>query len=208
MIDLDPPGGSPIGNPPDKNPRSPRPDGGSFSLESIPTVGRPDEGTSPVASIPGVGRPEDRTIPAESMPTGDRPAGVTSKPSAVETGTDAAGRIAGGEPAAIFERFFDSFRRQLLECYGKRCDELIARAEEQVAERSPGFSIRAIGPANALSILDLVETMTSQAWVFKRRRLRRAALGAVSELYNTHYRTLEQIGAVERVEQFYYRLKK
>ena len=121
---------------------------------------------------------------------------------------DLAGRQTGGEFAALFERFFGSFRRQLLECYGKRCDELIARAEEEVAGRSPGFCLRAIGPDNALSVLDLAETMTDRASVFKRRRLRRAALGAVSELYNTQYEVLERFGAVERVEQFYFRLKK
>src|SRR5882762_7753140 len=101
MIDLATPGGSPIGTPMDKNPRSPRP--------------------------------------------GDA--------------LDPAGRQSAGEYASLFKSFFDSFRRQLLECYGKRCDEMIKRAEEKVSGNSPGFSLRAIGPENATSVLDLVETM-------------------------------------------------
>jgi len=160
MIDLAPPGGTPIANPPDKNSRSPRPEDGKRN------------------------------------------------PAANDSGTDAAGSPTGGEFVALFNGFFDSFRRQVLECYGKRCDEMIARAEEKVAGRSPGFGLRAIGPANALSVLDLVEMMIGQASVFKRRRLRQAALGAVSELYNTRYDALERFGVVDRVEQFYYRLKK
>src|SRR6267143_4234547 len=184
MIDLVPPAGSPTGVPPNKNPRSPR----------------PDDGTFPVESTPAVGRPEDGIFCAQSMPTGDHPVIATSSAAPVEPGTDAAGRQTAGELAAHFERFFDSFRRQLLECYGKHSDEMIARAEKEVAGRSPGFSLRAIGPDNALLLLDLAETITGQASVFKRGRLRRAALGAVSELYNTHYEALERFGAVDKVE--------
>src|SRR6267143_2021004 len=115
---------------------------------------------------------EDGTLPFGTNPAGDR-TGRPGSRAGVETETGASGRQSGVEFAVLFERFFDSFRRQVLECYGKRCDEMISRAS-----------------------------------VFKRRRLRRAALGAVAELYNTHYETLERFGAVERVEQFYYRLKK
>jgi hypothetical protein len=108
----------------------------------------------------------------------------------------------------LFERFFDSFRRQVLECYGKRCDVVIDRAVEKVAARSPGFSLHAISADNALSVLDFAETMINEASLFKRRRLRQSALAGLSELYNTHYETLERNGAADKVEQFYYRLKK
>jgi len=172
-------------------------------------LAQPEDGSTgtPADKNPRSAHREDGTLPFGTNPAGDR-TGRPGSRAGVETETGASGRQSGVEFAVLFERFFDSFRRQVLECYGKRCDEMIARAEEEVAGHSLGFRLRAIHSDNALTVLDLAETMISRASVFKRRRLRRAALGAVSELYNAHYEVLERFGAVERVEQFYYRLKK
>ena len=42
----------------------------------------------------------------------------------------------------------------------------------------------------------------------KRSRLRQAALTLVADLYNKQYEILEKNHAIDRVEQFYYKLKK
>ena len=75
MIDLDPPGGSSVGNPPDKNPRSPRPDDGTFPVESVPTGDRkPGRLSVNPSVVPMKGRPPWHRFPALVVPkTGQSP---------------------------------------------------------------------------------------------------------------------------------------
>jgi hypothetical protein len=109
---------------------------------------------------------------------------------------------------ALISSLFSSFRRQVSAICGDKGEAIISRAEERVREGLPGFDFNALDQQGALSLLDLIETIIKYASMFKRSRLRQAALTQVSELYTRHYALLEEVHATETLEQFYYRLAK
>lgn len=108
----------------------------------------------------------------------------------------------------LFERLFRSFRQQIFDCYGDRSEAVIAEAERKVRFLTPEFDLRSLTDETAIVVLDLVEAIANDAPFFKRSKLREAALTLVADLYNKQYELLEQHRAIERVEQFYYRLKR
>lgn len=108
----------------------------------------------------------------------------------------------------LFERLFRSFRQQIFDCYGDRSEAVIAEAERKVRFLTPEFDLRSLTEETAIVTLDLVEAIANNAPFFKRSKLRDAALTLVADLYNKQYELLEQHRAIEKVEQFYYRLKR
>jgi hypothetical protein len=108
----------------------------------------------------------------------------------------------------LFERLFRSFRQQVFDCYGDKSESVITEAERKVRFLTPEFDLRALNEETAIVTLDLVETIANEANFFKRSKLREAALTLVADLYNKQYLLLEQHRAIEKVEQFYYRLKR
>lgn len=108
----------------------------------------------------------------------------------------------------LFERLFRSFRQQVFECYGDKCEAVIADAERKVRFLTPEFDVHPLNNETAIVMLDLVETIANDAPFFKKSKLREAALTLVADLYNKQYELLERQHAIEKVEQFYYRLKR
>jgi len=112
------------------------------------------------------------------------------------------------EYVRTFERLFRSFRQQVFEYFGDRCEDVIARAEKKVRFLSPEFDCHALTDDTAPSTLDVVEEIIKESSFMKRSKLRQAAITLISDLYNKQYNLLEQHRAIDRVEQVYYRLKK
>jgi hypothetical protein len=108
----------------------------------------------------------------------------------------------------LFERLFRSFRQQIFDCYGDRSETIIIEAERKVRFLTPEFDLRSLNDDTAIVMLDLVETIANDAPFFKRSKLREAALTLVADLYNKQYELLERRRAIEKVEQFYYSLKR
>ena len=106
------------------------------------------------------------------------------------------------------ERVFRSFRQQVLDSFGDKCDAVIADAERKVQFLVPDFDRHSLNENNAVITLDLIEKIAAEAPFLKRSRLRQAALTLVADLYNKQYDLLEQHRVIDKVEQCYYRLKK
>ena len=107
-----------------------------------------------------------------------------------------------------FERLFRSFRQQVFEHFGEKCEEVIARAEKKVRILSPEFDYHSITDETAVSALEIIEEIVNQASFMKRSRLRQAAITLISDLYNKQYNLLESHRVIDRVEEIYYRLKR
>ena len=108
----------------------------------------------------------------------------------------------------LFERLFRSFRQQAYEVFGNKCDAVIAEAERKIRFLNPDFDLQALNETTATLVLDIIEIAAVAASFMKRSRLRQAALTLVADLYNKQYEILEKNHAIDRVEQFYYKLKK
>ena len=106
------------------------------------------------------------------------------------------------------ERLFRSFRQQLFDSFGEKTEEVIADAERKVRFLTPEFDLHSLNENTAIHVLDLIETIAGGASFMKRSRLRQAALTLVADLYNKQYELFEQHRVIDKVEQFYYRLKK
>jgi hypothetical protein len=112
------------------------------------------------------------------------------------------------EYTKLLERVFRSFRQQVLDSFGDKCDAVIANAEQKIQLLGPDFNLRSLNDGNAVLTLDLIEKIAAEAPFLKRSRLRQAALTLVADLYNKQYELLEKHGVIDKVEQCYYRLKK
>ena len=108
----------------------------------------------------------------------------------------------------LFERLIRSFRQQVFEAFGDKSDDVISKAEGQIRFITREFDLRSLTQETAVFTLDLIERVANEASFLKRPRLRQAALTLVADLYNKQYEILEKNRAIDRVEQFYYRLKK
>ena len=108
----------------------------------------------------------------------------------------------------LFERLFRSFRQQAYEVFGHKCDAVIAEAERKTRFLNPDFDLQALNETTATLVLDIIEIAAVAASFMKRSRLRQAALTLVADLYNKQYELLEKNRAIDKVEQFYYKLKK
>ncbi len=108
----------------------------------------------------------------------------------------------------LFERLFRSFRQRVFDSFGDKCDSVIADAESKVRFLTPEFDLHSLNESTAIIVLDLIENIAAKASFLKRPRLRQAALTLVADLYNKQYELLEKHGVIDKVEQFYYRLKK
>lgn len=112
------------------------------------------------------------------------------------------------EYVKLFERLFRSFRQQLLDSFGDKCDAVIADAVGKVHLLTPDFDLQRLDERTAVMTLDIIEYIAANAPFLKRSRLRQAALTLVADLYNKQYELLEEHRVIDKVEQCYYRLKK
>ncbi len=112
------------------------------------------------------------------------------------------------EYVKLMERLYRSFRQQLFDSFGDKCDAVIVDAERKVQLLTPDFNLHSLNESNAVMTLDLIERIAAEAPFLKRSRLRQAALTLVADLYNKQYELLEKHRVIDKVEQCYYRLKK
>jgi hypothetical protein len=112
------------------------------------------------------------------------------------------------EIITLFERIFRSFRRVVYECLGEKGETIIAQAESQCRLLHPDFSLSALTEANAIVILDVIESVIKNVTLLKRSRVRNAVVILVADAYNKQYDLLERTKALDRFEQFYYELKR
>ncbi|MGB2867275.1 MAG: hypothetical protein WBD36_02395 [Bacteroidota bacterium] len=108
----------------------------------------------------------------------------------------------------LLERLFRSYRQQIFEQFGDKSEEVITAAEQKVRFLTPEFNVQSLNDQTAPLLLDLMEHIANDASFLKRRRLQEAALTLVADLYNKHFELLEQQRVIDKVEQFYYRLKR
>lgn len=108
----------------------------------------------------------------------------------------------------LFDRTFRSFRQQVFDSFGDKCDTVIAESERKLRILTPEFDLQLLNENTAILVLDLIEDIAGRASFMKRSRLRQAALTLVADLYNKQYELLEKHHVIDKVEQFYYRLKK
>ena len=108
----------------------------------------------------------------------------------------------------LFERLFRSFRQQVFESFGAKCEEVISQAEHKVRFLVPEFDCHSLKEETALSLFGLIEEIVGRASIFKRSKLRHAAVTLISDLYNKQYELLEKHHAIDAIEQTYYRLRK
>ena len=112
------------------------------------------------------------------------------------------------EYTKLLERLFRSFRQQVFDSFGEKSVVVIAAAERKVRLLIPEFDLHSLNENTAIHVLDLIEAIAGGASFMKRPRLRQAALTLVADLYNKQYELFEQHYVIDKVEQFYYRLKK
>jgi hypothetical protein len=77
-----------------------------------------------------------------------------------------------------------------------------------VRQTKPEFDLSRLSPATVLGVFDLLEKTLEMAPMLKRSKLRAATRRLLEDLYNANFEILEANGAVERLEELYYRLKK
>lgn len=116
--------------------------------------------------------------------------------------------LQGPEFIRCFDRLFKSFRQQAFECYGDKGDSLISRGVKSVQYLYPNFDPGKLNEDTVLAILDVVESVIRSAGLFKRARLRQAAVTLISDLYNKQYDLLEKHNAIDKVEETYLKLRK
>lgn len=112
------------------------------------------------------------------------------------------------ELVRLFERLFRSFRQQVFECFGSKCEEVISNAEKKVRFLIPEFDCHSLKEETVFSLFDLIDEIIKEASLFKRSKLRIAAVTLISDLYNKQYELLEKHRGIDAIEQIYYRLKK
>ncbi len=113
-----------------------------------------------------------------------------------------------GEYTRLFDRLYRSFRQKVLELFGTRSDDLLARGEQQAKFLSPDFDLHSLTVETAPAVLHLIEAVIREAPLLKRPRLRESMLILIGEVYDKYYDLLERFDSLEAVEKFYYTLKK
>ena len=108
----------------------------------------------------------------------------------------------------LFERLFRSFRQQVFDVYGNKSDSVITDAVRRSQQSIPEFDVQNLSEETAITVLDVIEHIANEAPFLKRSRLRQGVLTLVADLYNKQFELLEKNHAIDKVEQFYYRLKK
>jgi len=115
---------------------------------------------------------------------------------------------ASSEYIRLFDRLFRSFRQQVFDVFGDKSESVIADAVRRGRFLTPEFDLQNLSDETAIIILDIIEHIANEAPFLKRPRLRQAALTLVADLYNKQYEILENNRVIDKVEQFYYKLKK
>ena len=125
-----------------------------------------------------------------------------------------ASRVGSEEPqqptqlVKVFLRILRSYRQQLFQLYGGKCETIIRQAEQEVRFLNPDFSLDDLQDETAPVVLDLFEALIREASLLRRSRLREGALLLVADLYNKNYDLLDHHNLIDKVETAYYRLKR
>ena len=120
----------------------------------------------------------------------------------------APGRENEADYVRLLDHMFRGFRKEAHECFGRKVEGAITRAARQVRQTKPEFDLSRLSPATVLGVFDLLEKTLEMAPMLKRSKLRAATRRLLEDLYNANFEILEANGAVERLEELYYRLKK
>jgi hypothetical protein len=142
---------------------------------------------------------------------GQKPPRRSAKPHPEQAASEAQQKQSSPEPSEytkLLERLFRSFRQQVFDSFGEKSEVVIAAAERKIRFLAPEFDLHSLNENTAIHVLDLIETIAGGASFMKRSRLRQAALTLVADIYNKQYELFEQHRVIDKVEQFYYRLKK
>jgi hypothetical protein len=131
----------------------------------------------------------------------------TSTPTEVDN-TSSSDTVDNPELLLLFSRLLRSFRQQAFECVGTKFESVFVEAERRVKLNNPGFAADSMNAATAPLVLDLIEYVIEETSLFKRAKIRAAALSLIAEVYNKQYELLERWKAIEKVEQVYYRMKR
>jgi hypothetical protein len=160
----------------------------------------------PAPPLPSTPAPPVTTRPDPLPPAGD-PADLLAPRGVRKPPPERRQEPRDQELVPLFEKMFRSFRREAFECFGGRLESALHSAENEVQLLNPEFDMTSLSHESAPVVLDLIETMVRQAPILKRSRLKSTALTLVADLYSRHYDIIDRNGAVDRVEQSYYRLK-
>ena len=163
---------------------------------------RADDLPTPIAGTPGSppihGRDYGRARKSKRNHSGEHTTRTAAPPPSADH----------SEFVRLFERLFRCFRQQIFEAFGDKCEKIVADAERKVRILNPEFDLQSLSEETVVITLDLIEHITNEAPFLKRARLRQGALTLVADLYNKQYEILENNRVIDKVEQFYYRLKK
>ena len=110
--------------------------------------------------------------------------------------------------AIVFSDLLQAFRAHLEGICSSRFEQLYDHALRKARCSTPAFDPEQLTAESAPLVLEVIEQVCQDAPFMRRSRLRSAAQNLVADIYNKHYELLEKSGAIDRVEQFYYQLKK
>lgn len=108
----------------------------------------------------------------------------------------------------LFERLYNAFRMKMFDSMGPRYGRILREAEREVRFLNLEFDTDSLTEATAPAVLELIEAVIRRSPFFQRPQLRKSACLLISDLYEKHYELLESAGALARVEDIYYRLKR
>jgi hypothetical protein len=145
-------------------------------------------------------------VQVDHMPA---PSDVDRTSAPIDVGrTSSPGTVENPEPLLLFSRLLRSFRQQAFEHIGTKFEASFVEAERRVKLNNPEFATDSMNTATAPLVLDLIEFVIEETSLFKRAKIRAAALSLMADLYNKQYELLERYKAIDKVEQVYYRMKK
>jgi len=96
----------------------------------------------------------------------------------------------------------------MFDSMGPRYGRILREAEREVRFLNLEFDTDSLTEATAPAVLELIEAVIRRSPFFQRPQLRKSACLLISDLYEKHYELLESAGALARVEDIYYRLKR
>jgi hypothetical protein len=97
---------------------------------------------------------------------------------------------------------------KLFDAMGPRYGKILKEAEREVRFLNPDFDADALTDATSIAVPELIEATVRRAPFFQRAPLRKAACQLIADLYEKHYELLQSAGALSRLEDIYYRLKR
>lgn len=114
---------------------------------------------------------------------------------------------AGEDLAAVFRNTLKDFHQAVVELYGTRMNRKMSRIVSGVFPPPDPLEGGVINSLNAPLVLQVIEQCVTQAWRYRRGKLREKAQDIVRDLYNTYSDLLRQHDADAVVQECYRRLE-